>query len=314
MALKIVIAHKTNYKYDRKVNLSPHIFRLRPAPHCRTLIEAYSIKIRPEKNFFNWQQDPFGNYLARIVFLEPTDELSVEVEIIADVKTINPFDFFVEETAENYPFTYDTTLQKELLPYLELNNNGILFSKWLDSVNKTPRRTIDFLIELNWHINQTLNYTIRLEPGVQSVEDTLEKKSGSCRDFAWLLVQTLRSFGFGARFVSGYLVQLVADVKSPEGPSGPEKDFTDLHAWAEVYLPGAGWIGLDATSGLLAGEGHIPLACTPSYESAAPISGFTDLCNTEFFFNNSVKRIFESPRVTKPIQKNNGMKFINWAL
>jgi len=300
MALKVVIAHKTKYKYDRRVNLSPHIFRLRPAPHSRTPIEAYSIKIEPENHFFNWQQDPFGNYLARIVFPEKTDELSIAVEIIADLKTINPFDFFVEDAVENFPFTYSESLKKELLPYLEITDEGPLLKKWLEKIDRTPRRSIDFLTGLNQDLYNYLNYTIRMEPGVQSCEQTLDKKLGSCRDFAWLLVQTLRHLGLAARFVSGYLVQLKSDEKSLDGPSGPEADFTDLHAWAEVYLPGAGWIGLDATSGLLAGEGHIPLACTPSFESAAPVSGFSDPCETEFEFDNSVTRIFESPRVTKP--------------
>lgn len=300
MALKIVISHKTLYKYDRSVSLSPHIFRLRPAPHSRTPIEAYSIKIKPENQFFNWQQDPFGNYMARLIFPEKTKELSIEVEIIADLKTINPFDFFVEEYAEEFPFKYDETTKKELLPYLEITENGDLLQEFVKTIDKTPRKTIYFLIDINRKIYEYLNYNIRLDPGVQTCEETLDIKSGSCRDYAWLFVQTLRHLGFGARFVSGYLVQLKSDEKSLDGPSGPEEDFTDLHAWAEVYIPGAGWIGFDATSGLLAGEGHIPLACTPSFESAAPVSGMTDICETEFFFENSVKRIFESPRVTKP--------------
>ncbi|MFA9392405.1 MAG: DUF2126 domain-containing protein [Prolixibacteraceae bacterium] len=311
MALKVAISHKTTYKYDRAVNLSPHIFRLRPAPHSRTPIEAYSIKIKPENNFFNWQQDPFGNYQARLVFPEKTKELSIEVEIIADLKTINPFDFFVEESATEFPFEYNETIQKELIPYLEITEKGPLLLEWIKTVDKTPRKTIDFLIDINQQLYRHLNYTTRMEPGVQTPEETLSNKSGSCRDFAWLLVQALRHLGFGARFVSGYLVQLSADEKSLDGPSGPEKDFTDLHAWAEVYLPGAGWIGFDSTSGLLAGEGHIPLACTPSFESAAPVSGLTDVCETEFFHQNSVKRIFESPRVTKPYTEEQWTEIYN---
>ncbi|WMI64648.1 transglutaminase family protein [Aestuariibaculum sp. YM273] len=300
MALKIVISHKTKYKYDRPVSLSPHIFRLRPAPHSRTPIESYSIKIEPKEQFFNWQQDPFGNYVARLVFPEKTRELSVDVEIIADLQTINPFDFFVEEYAEEYPFKYDKTVKKELLPYLEITDDGPLLKKFLKTIDYSPRKTIFFLIDLNRKIYEYLNYNIRMEPGVQSCEETLKLKNGSCRDYAWLLVQALRHLGFGARFVSGYIVQLKSDEKSLDGPSGPEEDFTDLHAWAEVYIPGAGWIGFDATSGLLAGEGHIPLACTPSFESAAPVVGMTDKCETEFEFENTVTRIFESPRVTKP--------------
>jgi uncharacterized protein (DUF2126 family)/transglutaminase-like putative cysteine protease len=300
MALKIVISHKTVYKYDRLVSLSPHIFRLRPAPHSRTPIESYSIKIKPENQFLNWQQDPFGNYMARLIFPEKTTELSVDVEIIADLKTINPFDFFVEASAEEYPFKYSETIKKELSPYLEITEKGKLLEDFLKTIDYTPRKTIYFLIDINRKIYEYLNYNIRLDPGVQTCEETLGQKNGSCRDYAWLFVQTLRHLGFGARFVSGYLVQLKSDEKSLDGPSGPEEDFTDLHAWAEVYLPGAGWIGFDATSGLLAGEGHIPLACTPNFESAAPVEGMTDICETEFFFENSVKRIFESPRVTKP--------------
>ncbi|WP_179319931.1 transglutaminase family protein [Winogradskyella helgolandensis] len=300
MALKIVISHKTTYKYDRKVSLSPHVFRLRPAPHSRTPIESYSIKITPENQFFNWQQDPFGNYVARLVFPEKTDELSVDVEIIADLQTINPFDFFIEEYAEEFPFKYTETVKKELQPYLEITDDGELLNEFLETLDYTPRKTIYFLIHVNQMIYEYLSYNIRMDPGVQTCEDTLETKKGSCRDYAWLFVQALRHLGFGARFVSGYLVQLRSDEKSLDGPSGPEEDFTDLHAWAEVYLPGAGWIGFDATSGLLAGEGHIPLACTPSFESAAPVSGMTDKCETEFFFENKVTRIFESPRVTKP--------------
>ena len=300
MALKVAISHKTIYKYDRKVNLSPHIFRLRPAPHSRTPIEAYSIKIKPENQFFNWQQDPFGNYLARLVFPEKTEELSVEVEIIADLKTINPFDFFTEEYAEQFPFQYKENLQKELLPYLEIREKGPLLTDWIKTVNTAPQKTIDFLIGINQKLYQDLNYTIRMEVGVQPCETTLQKKLGSCRDFSWLLVQALRHLGIASRFVSGYLVQLKSDEKSLDGPSGPEQDFTDLHAWVEAYIPGAGWIGLDSTSGLLAGEGHIPLACTPNYESAAPVEGLTDVCETEFFHSNSVQRVFESPRVSKP--------------
>ncbi|MDP5093131.1 MAG: transglutaminase family protein, partial [Polaribacter sp.] len=280
MALKIVISHKTTYKYDRSVGLSPHIFRLRPAPHSRTPIESYSLKIKPENHFFNWQQDPFGNYLARVVFPDKTKELSIDVEIIADMKTINPFDFFVEESAEEFPFTYSETIKKELLPYLEITEKGPLLIDFLKIIDTTPRKTIYFLIDINRKIYEYLSYNIRMEPGVQNCEETLTTKTGSCRDFAWLFVQTLRHLGFGARFVSGYLVQLKSDEKSLDGPSGPPEDFTDLHAWAEVYLPGAGWIGFDATSGLLAGEGHIPLACTPSFESAAPVFGLSDVCET----------------------------------
>ncbi len=300
MSIRVAIRHKTHYRYDKSVALGPHILRLRPAAHSRTPILAYSLRILPEKHFINWQQDPFGNYLARLVFPDKTTHFDIEVEVIADMTVINPFDFFLEEYATKYPFAYDAQLAKELVPYCELTESGPLLLAWLQEVDCTPRSTQDFLVELNQLVWQALKYNIRMEPGVQTCEETLQLACGSCRDSAWLLVQILRHLGFAARFVSGYLVQLSADVKSLDGPSGPEADFTDLHAWAEVYVPGAGWIGLDPTSGLFAGENHIPLACTPDPVSAAPVTGAMDKCEVSFSFDNSVVRIHEDPRVTKP--------------
>ncbi|OUD12270.1 DUF2126 domain-containing protein [Thioflexithrix psekupsensis] len=300
MAIKVALNHYTRYSYDRLISMSPHVVRLRPAVHSRTPILAYSLKIKPEKHFINWFQDPFGNFLARIVFPEKTKEFSVEVDLIADMVVINPFDFFLEDYAENYPFTYEETLAKELTPYLEITERGERLMAWVAGVDRKKQRTVDFLVAINQRLQQDIAYGIRMEPGVQTGEETLTRAKGSCRDSAWLLVQILRHLGLAARFVSGYLVQLTADVKSLDGPSGPEQDFTDLHAWTEVYVPGAGWIGLDPTSGLFAGEGHIPLACTPNPSSAAPITGAIDECKTEFYFHNEVTRIHEDPRVTKP--------------
>jgi uncharacterized protein (DUF2126 family)/transglutaminase-like putative cysteine protease len=301
MSIKVAIRHQTSYEYDRAVNLSPHVFRLRPAPHCRTPILSYSLKVTPEKHFMNWQQDPFGNYQARAVFPEQTRKFSFDVEVLAEIVVINPFDFFIEEFAEKFPFEYPTQLKKELAPYFEVTDDGQLLKNFIGGIPHDKNiRTIDFLVGLNQKIWKNTRYTIRLEPGIQSCEETLTLKSGSCRDSGWLLVQTLRHLGLAARFVSGYLIQLKADQKALDGPSGPESDFTDLHAWAEVYVPGAGWIGLDATSGLFAGEGHIPLCCTPHPSSAAPVTGATDKCEVTFKYSNEVFRIHEDPRVTKP--------------
>jgi uncharacterized protein (DUF2126 family) len=300
MATNVALTHKTHYRYDRRVSLGPQVVRLRPAPHCRTPILSYSLKVRPEKHFINWQQDPQSNYLARLVFPEPTTEFFVEVDLLAEMGVFNPFDFFLEPHAEEYPFSYDPMLARELRPYLELEPVGPHLAVLLARVSRAPRRTIDFLVGLNHLVKNEVGYVIRLEPGVQSCEETLRLRIGSCRDSAWLLVELMRQLGLAARFVSGYLIQLQADVKPLEGPAGPAADFTDLHAWAEVYLPGAGWIGFDPTSGLLAGEGHIPLACTPDAVSAAPITGLLDPCNTEFSHVMTVQRIYESPRVTKP--------------
>jgi len=300
MTIRVAINHRTTYKFDRAVSLSPHTVRLRPAAHSRTPIHSYSLKIKPAEHFINWQQDAFGNYLARLVFPGKCTEFEVDVEVIADMTVINPFDFFVEEYAENYPFTYDEQVQKELLPYLELLEGGPLFRKFLAAVNTRKRTLNDFLVELNQQVQGEIEYLVRLEPGVQTPEETLQEAKGSCRDSAWLLVQLLRHLGLAARFASGYLVQLKPDEKSLDGPSGAAEDFTDLHAWCEVFLPGAGWVGLDPTSGLFASEGHIPLACTPHPVSAAPIAGATDKCEVQFSFSNTVERVLEDPRVTKP--------------
>ncbi len=301
MGIQIAIRHRTKYTYDKAVKFWPQIVRLRPAPHSRTKILGYSMNISPGDHFINWMQDPFGNYQARIAFTDLVKEFVVDVEVLADMVTINPFDFFLDEYAEKFPFVYDDMLSKELKPYLEESESGKLLDElYLECRQYEGKNTVDFLVAVNQHVYGKLNYTIRMEPGVQSPEDTLEKELGSCRDFAWLLVHLLRKFGLAARFVSGYLVQLKADEKNVDGPSGPEEDFTDLHAWAEVFIPGAGWIGLDATSGLFAGEGHIPLACTPYPSSAAPITGATGLASVTFDYYNKVDRIYEAPRVTKP--------------
>jgi uncharacterized protein (DUF2126 family)/transglutaminase-like putative cysteine protease len=300
MTIRVGISHHTTYNFDRAIALSSHVIRLRPAVHSRTPIKGYSLRILPEKHFLNWQQDPFGNFLARVVFPDKTRSLSIQVEVIADMTVINPFDFFVEEYADFYPFKYDGQLAKELSPYLETTVPGPLLSAWLDDVDRSRCSIVGFLVEQNRRVCEHVQYNIRMEPGIQSAEETLQKRNGSCRDSAWLLVQILRHLGLATRFVSGYLVQLAPDVKSLDGPSGPEQDFTDLHAWAEVYVPGAGWLGLDPTSGLFAGEGHIPLACTPDPVSAAPVTGSSEKCEVKFVFHNQVRRLHEDPRVTKP--------------
>jgi len=300
MSIHVAIHHLTEYRFDRQVNLSPHVIRLRPAPHTRTPLHRYSLQIEPAGHFINWQQDPFGNYLARVNFPERTGRLLIEVDIIAELVTINPFDFFTEEYADRYPFAYEKQLKQELAPYFEIREHGPQLREWIAGVDTSKRRIVDFLVMLNQALNRDIGYVVRMEPGIQSCEETLQTARGSCRDTAWLLVQIVRHLGLAARFVSGYLVQLVADVKSLDGPSGPAADFTDLHAWAEVYVPGAGWIGLDPTSGLFAAEGHIPLACTPDPVSAAPVTGSMDECEVEFRHDNRVTRIHEDPRVTRP--------------
>jgi uncharacterized protein (DUF2126 family) len=311
MSIKAALYHRTAYTFDRPVNLSPHIIRLRPAVHSRTPIEAYTLKVEPENHFLNWQQDPYGNYLARLVFPEKTTSLKIEVELIADLSVINPFDFFLEEYAQEFPFSYPERLKKALEPYLEITELGPLLNSLLAEIDTSTQATIDFLVQVNQLVNSRLDYNLRMESGVQTCEETLGIGRGSCRDFSWLMVQVFRHLGLAARFVSGYSVQLKPDEKPLEGPAGVSEDVTDLHAWVEVYIPGAGWIGLDATSGLFCTEGHIPLACVPDFEMAAPIEGATDICEVTFDFENTVRRIEEDPRVTKPYREDQWTEILN---
>ena len=327
MGIKVALEHRTSYTFDRLVEVYPHVVRLRPAPHSRTPIEAYSLTVEPADHFINWQQDAFGNFLARLVFPNRTRQLTITVGLIADMKVINPFDFFIEDWAETVPFAlrpsgppqaggaptstpfdYPKAMAEDLQPYLrpvdeddDGSGPGELVREWVSRF-QVPKgiRTIDFLVALNRAVNADVGYSVRMETGVQAPDVTLRNAIGSCRDSAWLLVSILRQLGLAARFVSGYLVQLTSDVEALDGPSGPAADFTDLHAWAEVYIPGAGWIGMDPTSGLFAGEGHIPLAATPHPSSAAPIDGATEMCDTVLDFSNTVTRIHEDPRVTLP--------------
>lgn len=300
MSIRVALDHTTVYSYDKPVTLHPHIIRLRPAPHCRTPILSYSLSIEPKEHFLNWQQDPFGNYLARLVFPEKCTQLSVTVDLVAELTVINPFDFFVEESAERFPFTYSEVNKQELAPYLAINETSTALKSWLLKNTPDDLGIIDALVAINQAVHRDVAYQLRMEPGVQSSEQTLALARGSCRDSGWLLVEIMRHLGLAARFVSGYLVQLTPDVKAIDGPVGAAVDFTDLHAWAEVYIPGAGWVGLDPTSGLFAGEGHIPLACTPQPVSAAPITGVASEAASDFYFHNRVTRFDERPRVTLP--------------
>ena len=300
MSIKVALHHRTRYSYDRPVKVGPQVIRLRPAPHCRTPIESYSLKVTPEEHFINWQQDPHGNFLARVVFEQKVEQLTIDVDLIANLSVINPFDFFVEAEAEKHPFAYKPEELEALKPYLVTEPVGPQLAEYLTKIDHSHGRTIDFLVGINRELQEHIDYVVRMEPGVQTCEETLGKRSGSCRDSAWLLVQVLRQLGLAARFTSGYLIQLKPDVESLDGPSGTPVDFTDLHAWTEVFLPGAGWVGLDPTSGLLTGEGHLPLASSPKFTGAAAVTGAVDDCETEFDFEMTVARVHEDPRVTSP--------------
>jgi uncharacterized protein (DUF2126 family)/transglutaminase-like putative cysteine protease len=300
MSIKAGIRHFTHYRYDRPVTLGPQVIRLRPAPHSRTRVISHSLKVSPSNHFANHQQDPYGNWLARFVFPEPVRELKIEVDIVAEMTVYNPFDFFVEESGEHWPFEYPQDIRSDLAIYLEPEPAGPRLSAFMAGVPRDRTRTVDLIVNLNARVAREVGYVIRMEKGVQTPEETFQRGTGSCRDSSWLLVQALRHLGIAARFVSGYLIQLKPDIVALDGPAGTDHDFTDLHAWCEAYIPGAGWIGLDPTSGLLTGESHIPLAATPHYRNAAPISGVASFAEVDFSFDMKVERVAEHPRITKP--------------
>ncbi|HWU49278.1 MAG TPA: transglutaminase family protein [Asticcacaulis sp.] len=300
MSILAALHHVSDYRYDRPISLGPQVIRLRPAPHTKAHVQSYALKVEPAGHFINWQQDAFGNWLARVVFPEKTTHFKVTVDLVLEIKVFNPFDFFLEDTATTFPFVYDDALREELAPYLEIKDRDPVLMDYVASLPTEPMGTVDFLVIFNQKLNADLNYTLRMAPGVQAPTETLNLLQGSCRDMAWLACQALRHKGLATRFVSGYSIQLKADMESLDGPSGVSEDVTDLHAWYEVYLPGAGWIGLDATSGMFTGEGHIPLCCAPNPTSAAPISGAHERAESTFDHEMSVTRIYESRRVTKP--------------
>ncbi len=302
--VRVAIQHKSRYVYPRPALLGPQTIRLRPAEHARARIESYSLVVAPEHRL-HWQRDPHGNHIARVTFKagQAVTELDITVELAVDVQPINPFDFFIDERVRSLPFAYPDSLDGELAPYLVAGDPAYRLGRaGMELLKELPSKgdTIGVIIEMLAKVRERIAYVIRNEPGVWTPEETLANKRGSCRDSAVLLVALMRARGIAARFVSGYLVQLADEGMIPDEPKGVGTDVVDLHAWAEAYLPGAGWIGFDGTSGLLCGEGHIPLASTASPSHASPLDGTSDVGASAVEFSTSIHRLGHEVRPTTP--------------
>ncbi len=295
MGIQVALSHRTHYRYKKAISLGPQVIQLRPALHCRTPILSYSLEVTPANHHLYWQLDPHHNRRARVLFPEKTSEFAVDVNLVADISPSNPFDFLLEPGFEEFPFKYSAETARDLQVYLSVDTPGPLLQAYLEQFRGIRDGSINFLLHVNRKVQADIGYVTRLEPGVQSCEETLQARTGSCRDSSWLLVEMLRNLGIAARFVSGYLIQLASAEEN-----APKADSADLHAWAEAYLPGAGWIGLDPTSGMAASEGHIPLVCMPTAVQAAPIEGTVELADTAFSYSLTVRRLNEAAEPGRP--------------
>lgn len=302
--MRVLVQHRSRYHYPRPALLGPQLIRLRPSDHARARIESYRLDVSPEHRL-HWQRDPHGNRVARVTFKagQIVEALDILVELAVDVGPVNPFDFFVDDRAKTVPFTYPDALGVELGAFLDRNDPAYRMGERAnDLLAKLPDRvdTVGLLVEVNRLVKEKVAYVIRDEAGVWTPEETLANGRGSCRDSAVLIVALLRARGIAARFVSGYLIQLTDEGMIPNEPRGVSRDVVDLHAWAEAYVPGAGWIGLDGTSGLLTGEGHIPLACTATPLHAAPLDGTSDVAADRVEFGTTIARLGHEARPTAP--------------
>ncbi|MCH8507045.1 MAG: transglutaminase family protein, partial [Ectothiorhodospiraceae bacterium] len=261
---RVALRHRLDYRFDRPVRLSTHWLRLRPAPQTAARIQAYSLSIRPGSHFINWVRDPFENHLARLDFPDPVTHCSIDMELLAELPPVNPFDFLLTADAASHPFSYADQLARELAPYLGEMAEDADVARWLQSLDRTPVSTLERLQQMASRIAEEFH----LEPFGNDIDlaRLLRHGAGSHRELAWLLTVSLRALGVAMRLVSGYRLMLSSDPHA------------HLHTWCEAYLPGAGWIGLDPASGLLTTEQHIPLCTASDPLRALPVLGYRESC------------------------------------
>ena len=257
------IIHRTYYNFTSAVALGPHGLRLRPREGHELRIESFDTKISPEAELF-WHRDVEGNSVATATFSGTTRQLAIESELVIQQYLEDPLDFLVADYAVAYPFSYQPDDEFLLAPYMTLSDSdaGADVKRWIDGLWSRGEaiQTYSLLQRLNTAIYESMTYTVREEPGVQTASTTLGARAGSCRDFAQLFMAAARRLGLAARFVTGYLhdpLSLVAGA---------------THAWAEIYLPGAGWKGFDPTIGAIVGADHIPVAVARLPVSVPPVA------------------------------------------
>lgn len=287
MSTRIALTQRYEYRFSRSVQLSTHWLRLRPAPHTAGRISAYSLRVHAETHYLNWLRDPFENHLARLDFPDPTDAVTLEIDLIAELEPVNPFEFLVEPFAASHPFDYPEQLRKELAPYLRRGTSGSKLNQFLKKLKLKSGYITEQIGAINEYVSNALAVTGPGNPGAIDLETVLHQGHGSAWELAWLLTLTLRNVGLAARVTQGYRIFLDAKAKT---------DTVSNHAWSEVFLPGAGWVGLDPCGGLFINEGYIPLASAPEPLRVLPIAGYRECCEETFNETISIRRL--SPKIS----------------